>query len=247
MKTKLSIFILILLLLCAGCSFDDGPEPDGIDFQKVSLSQLSAYGLLEDGTLFYDRIKKNNYVEYYTYHFDTEEKKQLGFIDDFFLCVPSATLINQHLYFYVARSLDETTLENALYDVDLKQSSLQRIEKPDPSIAGVGIFSLKDKPITLKNERQDSHVTTYIDVYDPTTKEWEKHLVNNFDENTKAGSAICVAYADNHSLYTIEDRYQDGTFDSYFVTYDENFQEINNFIIKGELKALLERGYRITV
>ena len=104
---------------------------------------------------------------------------------------------------------------------------------------GLYIYTLGDGVITLKNERVEQYITTYLDIYYPSENRWEKHNVNVYDSEKISGSALYVLYADGETLYTIEDRYEGDTCNSYLVTYDQKLQQKNNIQISGELLSFM--------
>lgn len=75
---------------------------------------------------------------------------------------------------------------------------------------GLYIYSLGKCLISLKKERKNSMVITYLDAYNPNTKTWTKYNVNTYDEKKQNGSRIVLIYADGENLYTIEERYDAG-------------------------------------
>ena len=81
----LSFFVCCLLI--AGCQISH--------YDKTA----DYLGLLEDNRLVYRTFIKQNAM-YYTYDFDTKETVHLGRTEGFHLTYDTASLLNNHLYFY---------------------------------------------------------------------------------------------------------------------------------------------------
>ena len=238
--------IIILLLTLTGCSFNNKltsangvthPNYYEIELSDFTRGRVEYLGLLsEDSILYYDPSSRR--TDYYIYNFSTRENRKVGEIDNYYLDVSSATLLNDSVYFYIAQQ-QGSQLKNILCQINPDSNTLNIIEKEDSSLPGLYIYTLGDGVITLKNERVEQYITTYLDIYYPSENRWEKHNVNVYDSEKISGSALYVLYADGETLYTIEDRYEGDICNSYLVTYDQKLQQKNNIQISGELLSFM--------
>ena len=246
---RISIIMAILTITCftlTGCSVDHNPsEQTQITpqiYQEVELSNFTRgrveyLGLLsEDSILYYDPSSRR--TDYYIYNFSTRENRKVGEIENYYLDVSSATLLNDSVYLYIAQQ-QGSQLKNILCQINPDSNTLNIIEKEDSSLPGLYIYTLGDGVVTLKNELNEQYITTYLDIYYPSENRWEKHNVNVYDSENISGSALYVLYADGETLYTIEDRYEGDTCNSYLVTYDQKLQQKNNIQISGELLSFM--------
>ena len=238
--------IIILLLTLTGCSVDNNlastndiahPNYYEIKLSDFTRERVEYLGLLnEDTILYYNPSSKQ--TDYYIYNFSTNENRKVCEIEDHYLDVSSATLLNDSVYFYIAQKQGKQ-VKNILCQINPNFNTLNIIEKEDSSLPGLYIYTIGDGVVTLKNERDEQYITTYLDIYYPSDNRWEKHNINVYDSEKISGSALYVLYADGETLYTIEDRYDGDTCNSYLVTYDQKLQQKNIIQISGELLSFM--------
>ena len=240
-NTKICFYVLILCLFICNCSIHK------TDYNKAILSNdernpLVYFGLLSNGEFLYYQTE-DGAAAFYSYNSIDGNTTSIGKVDNYYLDTGSAVLLNNRLYFYATISGVNNSLKNVLFNIDISNKKINRNEKDDNSLAGLYIYQLSDSVISLKTERNEDIVTTYLELFNAKNETWTRFGVNEFNEELRTGSALYVMYADGDHAFVIQDIYdQSGICESYFVQYDDSMNEQQRILLQGDVKNFLTNG-----
>lgn len=198
-KTKL-LFIIIILLICSGCSvFDHYPfkEDDMIDAVKKSKS------LDKDKFINYEVVENNNSKELIAVVFNTDDEKNVGFIDEYgnvikepFLCDP-----NYDYYENLRGSIGVSTYHGDYYQYYKKTNKdTIQIEYYDRHFEKV---DLSDEDIRIFEKDFEKHNNS-------TSKDVQNNIEKKVNDLLKSGyKSLSYDNSLNNDLYNISFLYNE--------------------------------------
>jgi|GEM_PF-3264389 len=238
-KRNILLIVLLFAFIFAGCSLQRNDKVVLSD----SLQKPPVYfGFFDDNNLLYYQ-EDNSKVTFFIYDNKIGETLELGTIENYILDTGFTTLVNNRLYYYAGIINHEGEIRNTLFSIDMQSHEISRHDNPDMSLPGVNVFSSGKNVVTLKNERANEIITTYLEFYNTDKSTWEKNLVNKFNELSKTGSALYVMYADDTHIYIIQDVYeQNGKYESYFIQYNQLLEEEKRILLKDDVASFIQAG-----
>ncbi len=237
MKRNFLIFILCSVFCClllTGCQISYGKTTDYL-------------GLLDDNRLIYRIITKQNAM-YYSYNFDTKKTVYLGRTEGFHLTCDTASLLNNHLYFYDVISGDGAHDKNAFYDIDLTENTVSQVAvfemKPDKkTVSTCSSWSLKDTIVTIGYESDSRYCSSSLVYYHPVAGTWSHKLLGVYDNQTNTGIYPLGIYADGTSLYLIQKEATEPESENYyFIQYDANGNQMQRVLLSGDVLNFVKEG-----
>ena len=229
----LSFFVCCLLI--AGCQISH--------YDKTA----DYLGLLEDNRLVYRTFIKQNAM-YYTYDFDTKETVHLGRTEGFHLTYDTASLLNNHLYFYDVISGEGPHAKNAFYDVDLTDNTVSEVAvfemKPDnKTISTTSSWPFGNTIVTIGYESDSQYCKSSLVYYHTDTKQWSYNSLGVYDSQANTGIYPLSLYADGTSLYLIQKEAIEANQENYyFIQYDTDGNQIRRIPLSGDILHFVEKG-----
>lgn len=205
---------------------------------------------IKDESIFYSLGLNNDDYIYSTieddiltiekYNISSGNTSIIGEIDNFYLSTKNVVNINNTLYFYAGIADESSAVaENKLFAVNLKNNSIEEYSNSDNSVVGIITIQFGNNIATFKNIVEENIITSFVEVFHTSTKEFTKHEINIYDSTANSGSAIYGAYGDNEYLYVLKDVYVDGVVTTYIETYDIEMNKINELIVDDIVKGLV--------
>jgi outer membrane protein assembly factor BamB len=240
------IAVLTLVLILASCdAVSDNTNPDketsgGVATQPQEISVdfddfFSYVALLDDSYIYFGNSDDNSTVTFYRAYF-SGETLTLGQIRNFYLNMRYSDLIYPKLYFYVS-VFDEVVgdVSNKIVCIDLSSNTMEEFEHYDGSIAGVPSCKFQDDIVSIKNNVEQPIVTTFVDIFDIDTGNWDKRMINTFNTESQTGTAIFGICADENYLYILYDDRKGDETDTYLKVYDKDYNEIKSIKIDEDI------------
>lgn len=242
-KKKIYFFIMlciVLNLLITGCDKEiNDNEIQGI---SVDFNNILAYTTLLDDSFIYFSVEKET-ATYYRHYIKEGKTITLGTIENFYLNTKEVTLINDKLYFYTSiyDKNNVNDFSNTLFVINLYDNTIEKYEHKDNSLAGIPTHQYNGNIITLKNEVSNRVITTFLEIFDVESKEWEKENINVYNNDTNIGSGIYGLYGNEESLYVLNDQcYGDhGNVNSTLKIYNDNLEEIQSIKIDKSIREYI--------
>lgn len=173
---KKGLFLVIVLIISAAFIQNQIQKNEKCKIYEKILSDdpknpAINLGILENDKILYYQIEEQ-YATFYMYDPLKDVKDFIGKIENYYLDVGSAILIDGNIYFF-ATVIEDDGLENVLFAINVDKKSIERYENNDLSLPGISIQQIGKKIISLKNKRINNEIITYLEIFDPEKETWE--------------------------------------------------------------------------
>ncbi len=210
---------------------------------------------IQDGNVFYSSYEEQDTIlAFYRYHIDENITYKIGEIENPYIDSGDFVAVDDCIFFYCNVIISDLSnsgakVENALYQMDITENTLQKIASDFVDQTLVYISAADDNIISFKGKLNGSESITYLDIVDVSKKEnvnFDTIIFKVYDREQKSGEIIynfsvydAIIYvmvgtrnSTNDTLWTIEE-------------YDCNGNYIDSVDLNNEITDLIN-GERIS-
>lgn len=236
---KILILLLCILILLCGCQQNNGNknvrESIGENYEEINLSL--------DPILSYETFN-DDYVIYMTSSGElvkicanSNQRKLLCNIPDFYLSMKHKVLDYPYIYFFAASVKEDTdNITNVLFRFNIESSQIDRFENEDGSEPGIPTYLFNGRILTLKNIVTDESTTTFIEAVNVEKNEWEKVLECSLDNKTYKGDAVFAVCANEKNVFALCDKRNGANeIETYLIILNDRFETVSSIKVDSAI------------
>lgn len=205
-KMSLIIVVSFIVLSVSGCS--EGKN-DGLRraFRKYNLDGLHMVSspIMLDGDKFYYTHTEDH--EYYFYVASPgEPPKELSHVNNYVVSRGVCAYDYPYIYDYVGffdNENREDSCPNHLVAINIEDSSMSTVKSEDGSLPALQTYMFDHNVVTIKTVRNGDFDDSFIDCYNPRTKERKQYCKCSYDDSCRKGEGLLGLCSNEDNLFLL--------------------------------------------